>query len=322
MGGRQDGMSVPYDLSIVIPARHEEFLNRTVQDILQNRRSCTQVIVGLDGEWPIEPIEAHPDAVVLHYPESIGQRAITNKCVALSQAKYVMKTDAHVAFDEGFDAKLLADMQPDWAMVPLMRNLHAFDWVCPQGHRRYQGRSGPCGTCGEPTTKELVWRGKENPQSAAYCFDSEPHFQYFREYSRRPEGRGDLTESMSLQGSCFLVERDLYWRLNLCDEAFGSWGSQGIEVACKVWLSGGKVMVNRKTWYAHLFRTQGGDFGFPYPNPDASKSHAQQFAKDLFFNNKWDKAVHPLSWLVEKFWPIPGWTDKILEELKRSEGIK
>jgi len=57
-----------------------------------------------------------------------------------------------------------------------------------------------------------------------------------------------------------MLTREKYWELNICDESLGSWGSQGIEVACKTWLSGGKCLVNHSTWYAHMFRTQGGDF--------------------------------------------------------------
>ena len=32
----------------------------------------------------------------------------------------------------------------------------------------------------------------------------------------------------------------------------GNWGNQGIEVALKTWLSGGGVLVNHNTWYAHV----------------------------------------------------------------------
>jgi hypothetical protein len=64
------------------------------------------------------------------------------------------------------------------------------------------------------------------------------------------------------------------------------------------------VLVNKKTWYAHMFRTQGGDFGFPYPNPGIEQARA--YSRDLWLNNKWDKAVHPLSWLIDKFNP-PDW---------------
>jgi len=154
---------------------------------------------------------------------------------------------------------------------------------------------------------DVVWVAKTNPQSKSYCFDKEPHFRYFRAFSKRPEGRGALTETMSLQGSCFMMTREKYHELDACDESFGSWGSQGIEVACKTWLSGGQVICNQKTWYAHLFRTQGGDFGFPYCMSVRQTDHAKARARELFFEGKWPGIVRPLSWLVKKFAPVPGW---------------
>lgn len=311
-----------YDLSIVIPARNEEFLSQTVDSIIKHAEAKTEIIVVLDGQWPVVPLVTHPMLKIVFLPESIGQRAATNLAVRVAQGKYIMKVDAHCDFDQGFDRKLIADIQDDWVMVPVMRNLHVFDWVCSDGHRRYQGKSGPCVQCGKPTTKDIVWIPKKNPQSRSYCFDAEPHFQYFNDYIKRPEykemEKAGLTETMSLQGSCFMVTRRKYRELNLCDEKFGSWGSQGIEVACKMWLSGGRVVVNHKTWYGHLFRTQGGDFGFPYEQKGSQVDHAKKYAKDLFFNNKWDKQVKPLSWLVEKFWPVSGWKDEDLAKLKQA----
>ena len=302
-------------LSILIPARNEEFLEQTVIDILANKRGKTEIIVGLDGQWPHQGLAQHPDLIVYYSPKSIGQRAMTNQLARLSKSKYVMKVDAHCSFDKGFDTKMMSVMQDDWTMVPTMRNLHAFDWVCPNAHRRYQGPSGPCTECGEPTQKEMVWKPRDGTRNYSYCFDAEPHFQYFKEYSKREEGRGDITESMSLQGSCFMCTRDKYWQLDLCDEDFGSWGSQGIEVACKTWLSGGQVKVNHNTWYAHMFRTQGLDFSFPYQMDFKQQEFAKHYAKDLFFNNKWPQQIHPLSWLIEKFWPVPGWTQSDLDSL-------
>lgn len=291
-------------------------MSRTVQDILANITADTEVIVGLDGVWADPPVEQNERVTVVYYPESIGQRAMTNQLCRLSKAKYVMKVDAHCAFDKGFDRKML-DMisgHDDWVVVPVMRNLHVFDWVCENGHRRYQGPSGACTECGKPTTRDILWKAKTNPQSVSYCFDSEPHFQYFNEYKDRPEYKeqvkSGVTETMSLQGSCFMLNRHRYWKLNICDEAFGSWGSQGIEVAVKSWLSGGKVMVNHNTWYAHLFRTQGGDFSFPYPISGKQVSHAKKTAKELFINGNWKGAKYPLSWLLDKFWPVPGWKEE------------
>lgn len=306
------------NLSIIIPARNEMFLAKTVENILQNIEGDTEVIAVMDGDWANPGIPDDPRVTVLHYSQSIGQRAATNRGVALSKAKYIMKADAHCAFDKGFDVKMIAEMHDDWTMVPTMKNLHAFDWMCPDGHRRYQGPSGLCSICGKKTKRDVMWEAKPSPNSTSYCFDSTPHFQYFREYSKRPEAQGEITETMSLQGSCFMLTRNKYWELDVCDEAFGSWGSQGIEVAVKTWLSGGRVMVNKKTWYAHMFRTQGGDFGFPYPIRGSDQEKAKSFARDLFFNNKWPLQKRPLSWLIEKFWPVPGWTEEDLDKLKNN----
>lgn len=293
------------DLTILIPARNEMFLPHTVEDIFRNIEGDTQVIVVLDGKWPFKGIPDDPRLQLIYHSEPIGQRAATNEAARLSESKYLMKLDAHCAFAKGFDVVMMKDMQDDWTMVPAMRNLHVFDWLCKNGHRRYQGRSGPCKKCGEPTERDMVWYAKPNPTSTAYRFDKNMKFAYWAGYKKKQ--KGDLVESMSLQGSCFMVTREKYFELELCDEAHGSWGQQGTEVACKTWLSGGRVIVNKKTWYAHLFRTQGGDFGFPYPNPGIKK--AREYSQDLWLNDKWDKAVHPLSWLLDRFAPVPDWHD-------------
>lgn len=290
------------DLSILIPAKNEEFLGITIQNLLENIEADTEIIAVLDGyEVPIPEIPVDPRVTVVKLNESVGQRAATNLACRLAKGKYVAKTDAHCAFDKGFDRILLADMQEDWTVVPVMRNLHAFDWVCGDGHRRYQGPSGPCTECAKPTTKDVRWIGKESPQSTAYTFDKTLHFQYHNEQKRKQEG--DLVETMSLQGSFFMLTREKYWELNISDESFGSWGQQGVEVACKTWLSGGRVICNRKTWYAHMFRTQGGDFSFPYELKGAQVDHARQTSRDMFQRGAWPLAKRSIWWLIDKFKP-------------------
>lgn len=310
------------DLSVLIPARNEMFLCNTIQDILEHSEADTEIIAVLDGAWADPPIPDHERVTLIYHSQSIGQRAATNEAAKMARGKYVMKLDAHCSMGPGFDRILLADMQDDWTVVPTMRNLWAFSWVCKNGHSRYQGPSGVCTDCGEPTTREICWIAKHNPQSNCYTFDPEPHFQYFREFNQRPEGKGDITPTMSLQGSCFMMTKERYFDLNVCDESWGSWGSQGIEVAVKSWLSGGQVMVNHKTYYAHLFRTQGGDFSFPYPISNRKIEFAKQQARDMVYAGKFDKAIHPISWLIEKFWPIPCWKNEDLARIKDVESIR
>jgi len=303
------------------------FISRTIEDLTQNTSDQTEIIAVLDGEWANPPIIDHPRVTLVYLPEAIGQRAATNLGVRLSKAKYVMKVDAHCSFDKGFDRIMIENMQDNWTMVPTMKNLWAFDWKCYKcGWKKYQGPTPEkCEQCGCTThmRRKILWIGKERPQSNSYCFDSEPHFQYFNEYTKTDKYKKDLaetglTETMSLQGSCFMCTRDKYWELKLCDENFGSWGNQGIEVAVKTWLSGGKVMVNHKTWYAHMFRTQGGDFGFPYQQSGNEVSRCKAKVRDMFWKNKYDKQIHPLSWLIEKFMPVKGWTEEDLDKLPKN----
>lgn len=242
-----------------------------------------------------------------------------------------MKLDAHCSFDKGFDRKMIegfAKTGDKVVTVPIMRNLWGFDWKCYHcGWKKYQGPTPlKCEQCGKTNKirRKMMWVGKERPQSWSYCFDAEPHFQYFQEYTKRPEVKKQrdetgFTETMSLQGSCFMATRELYWELNLCGEDFGSWGNQGLEVACRAWLSGHRVLVNHSTWYAHMFRTQGGDFSFPYPQGGRSVQATKKKTWQFFLNGTWDKQIHPVSWLVEKFWPVKGWTEEDLKRLKKQE---
>lgn len=312
-----------YDLSILIPARNEQFLSKTVENLLENIEGNTEILVGLDGEWSDPPLPDNERLTVVYYDSPIGQRAMTNQLCKLSKAKYVMKIDAHCAVDKGFDIKLMADMEDDITMIPALYNLHAFDWKCKKcGNRWYQGPTPErCQLPGEKQgtnekcdSKEfervMVWEPRKSRRSEFYRFDTALHFQYHGDRKKHPGASGDLVETMSAQGSCFMLTREKYWELNICDENHGSWGQQGTEVACKTWLSGGRLLTNKKTWYAHMFRTQGGDFGFPYPLSGSEQNKARNYSKDMWFNNSFDKQIHPLSWLIEKFKPLPDWHEE------------
>lgn len=309
------------ELSILIPARSEMFLKNTIEDIIKNSEAETEIIAVLDGAWAEPAIPQHPKVNIIYVPEAIGQRASTNLACRLSKAKYVMKVDAHCSFDKGFDRKMIEGFKKtgdDVTMVPVMRNLWAFDWKCYHcGWKKYQGPTPEkCGQCGKSDRlkRKMVWIGKERPQSISYCFDSEPHFQYFGEYTHRPEYNKDkettgFTKTMSLQGSCFMCTRKNYWKWELCDESLGNWGNQGIELALATWFNGGKVLVNHNTWYAHMFRTQGGDFGFPWPAGGRDTQKTKDNVKNKYWNNP------KLKELLKEFWPVKGWTEEQLNQL-------
>lgn len=314
------------------------WLSRTVQDILENSEADTEVVVLLDGKEADPPLPADTRVSSIYVNKSVGQRGGANLAADLSRGKYIMKVDAHCSFDKGFDRKMLEmfdEVGDDVTAVPIMRNLHVFDWACYHNYCGWSSYQGPtptvCPKCGksDKLRRRMQWVGKKRPQSVSYSFDSEPHFQYFNDYTKRDEYKTmrdekGYTESMSLQGSCFMLSRKRYFELNICDENLGNWGNQGVEVACKTWLSGGRVLVNHNTWYAHLFRTQGGDFGFPYPLGGKESQKTKENVKNVFWKTGFRGQKYPISWLIERFWPITDkgkdmWTKEDLDILKQTE---
>lgn len=283
---------------------------------MENIEADTEIIAICDGNWPDPPVLDHPRVVVVHHTESIGQRAATNEGARISQAKYIMKVDAHCAFGKGFDRILIEDCQYDWTMIPSMWNLHAFDWKCMFcGKSTYQGKKPDvCRFCNSSDLKmEFIWKPREETYSWSWRFDSNLQYKQWMRFAKRPEGQGELTETMSCVGACFFMHRKRFKRLGGMDEGHGSWGQFGTELACKTWLSGGRMIATKKTWFAHMFRTGnfkgafGGGSSFPYHISGDAQEKARIYSRDLWFNNKWKYQVRPLKWIIDHFAPVPGW---------------
>lgn len=299
-------------LSVIIAARNEEFFAKTVENVIENTIGDTDVIAVADGYVPDPPVMDHPRVKLIHLDSAVGQRAAVNIGVNASTAKYIMKLDAHCAVDYGFDVKLMSDCEYNWTVVPRMYNLYAYDWKCfGCGKKQYQGKKFSC--CG-PVKKKMVWKPKK-VYSDFMRFDSNMQFGYWNDYKKRPEAQYDICEQLCAIGACWFMDRERYLELDILDEAHGGWGQVGVEVACKSWLSGGKQVVNKNTWFAHMFRT--GNFSgtghnggtFPYPLSGSDVNKARKYSRNLWLNNKWDKAKYKLEWLVDRFKPVPGWDE-------------
>jgi glycosyltransferase involved in cell wall biosynthesis len=319
------------ELSVLIPARNEQFLKNTIEDVLSHIEADTEIICVCDGGWPLESIPDHPRLTLVYHAQARGQRAAVNLAAKLSNAKYIMKLDAHCSVAKGFDAQLIKDYQDGQTVVPRMFTLHVFDWVCSTcGKRIYQGGyPGACikrddfgneievnGCQGKEFKQEMVWKRRRNKRTDFAYFDRTLHYRpNWREYELRPTAAGEIDDVMCFVGACFFMPRERYWQLDGLDEKHGSWGQMGVELSCKTWLSGGQLVVNKKTWFAHLFRTRPNeDFGFPYNNPAGDQEKAREYSRWLWNLEqpdqlpKWDKAIYPLQWVVDKFAPVPEWS--------------
>ena len=197
----------------------------------------------------------------------MGHRVITNELAKRANGKYLMKVDAHCSFSQGFDKEMLDLMEEDITMTPILCKLDAEEWqVIPK------------------------------PRCVCYCFNQDLIFDYWEEYEKRDSNT--LTETLALQGSCFMVSKKKFFELNLCGEDFGKWGQQGVEVALKTWLSGGRVLTNRNAYYGHMFRSLD---EFPYKRNMKEVKQTQDYCKKYFIKQKGFKE------LIEKFKPIRHW---------------
>lgn len=98
------------DLSIIIPAKDEPYLSKTILDIEKHAETDYEILVGDDDK------------------EKLGQRGLMNRLAQQATGKYLMKCDAHCSFQQGFDVTLLKDMDNNTVMSPMLAQLDPEEW--------------------------------------------------------------------------------------------------------------------------------------------------------------------------------------------------
>lgn len=276
-------------LSVIIPSRNEIFLDKTIKDILLKAEGEIEVIPILDGYTPETFVE---DSRVryIHFPERQGMRAGINAGVALSKGKYLMKSDAHCMYEQGFDLKLKADCDEDWISVPLRHRLDAEKWdLQPQPAWK---RPFCYGYMDSP------FRPEQSMQNANWLAKD------------RDESLSDklIDDNMIFQGSCWFMHKSHFRRIGDFElEHYWGWEQEPQELVCKTWLSGGRVIVNKKVWYAHLHK--GPTYGRMYYMDRSAVDSGHRYSAKYWLNNEWPGQIHKFEWLIDKFWPIPTWPD-------------
>ncbi len=305
-------------VSILIPARGEtpENLSRTIDSIYDNATGDFEVIVGFDGTPRQYFMEPDNNLKVIEFPSTVGIKTNINAMAAMATGKYLYKTDAHCRFSKGFDEILANDMQDDWIMMPRfkiidenwniqMRNgeeeFYDYFYMCcpftdPKGFRFKAGGHWP-----ERTKERLDFSYLQTEEG--YGFE---------------DGGGvlgvvheGLDETPQIHGSGWMISKDRYFELggfpNI--DPYGH-AQEPIWLALKNWLAGGKVMVNKKCWYAHLHQ-QGNKRG--YHMDKAQENRSYDIAARYWVGDKWDdtwpKKVMTFEQFVDKFMPMPTWPD-------------
>lgn len=279
-------------VSVVVPSRKEQFLSQTIQDLLDKARGEIEIIVLLEGYWPPgDEINNDPRVRYLHFTTPRGMRGAINAGAAVARGKYLMKCDAHCMFDEGYDVKLAADLEPNWIAVPRRYSLDAEQWE-PKSKKAidYMYLCAPTdpNDYGGPSLHGRTWRDKQNDASLKEVL---------------------IDDLMSAQGSCWFMHRDYFNWLEILDDVnYGHFCFEFQEIGLKCWLSGGRVIRNKKTWYAHLHK--GRKYGRGWPLGKSTLRKGAAYSNRWMAGKLWHKQTRDIRAFVHDFEPVPTWDDK------------
>src|SRR3989304_9736446 len=117
-----------YDLSILIPARNEIFLQQTISDLLTKAEGSIEVIAIFDGYWPIPQLTEDIRLKIIHRGRPQGMRAAINAGASIAKGRYLMKCDAHCMFEQGYDKILVNECDKNWVVVPRRYSLDPEKW--------------------------------------------------------------------------------------------------------------------------------------------------------------------------------------------------
>jgi glycosyltransferase involved in cell wall biosynthesis len=300
-------------LSIIIPARNEPYLRQTVEDIFFKAAGDVEVLVMMDGWEPESPLEYHSNLLVFHREEPVGMDNAINELASQAQGDYLMKLDAHCCFDEEFDVKLLHEIEDDWLVTPSRYRLdtesfnrfdepveylyvtypyskddifgtgfHGKKWIGTDGIGRNMGRS-------EYYWMERYWKNEK------------------------------MVDIQTIQGSLWLMSRKHFYDIGCKDEVHTYFYQEPQEFTFKTWLRGGRVVMNKNTWYAHWHKPKTGGYG----RTKRMKADTERFSTWVWMNDKWPKARRTISWFVDsKFHPMPGWPANWKNEIRDDSNFR
>lgn len=280
-------------LSVIIPSCNEIFLQKTIQDILDKSTGDIEVLPILDGYTPpSEEIIYDSRVRYIYVPNQKGMRNSINTGVAASKGEYILKCDAHMLFGEAFDEILQGDMEDNWVVIPPRYSLDAENWCIEQNRKPRRDYHYLC----------FPRVGKDHD-------DGLHGVEWWERCRERSDPKYTIDETMSMQGSCWFMKKTWFTDFlgGMDEERYGTFSQEPQELGLKTWLGGGKLMVNKKTYAAHLHK--GKKYGRMYHIGQSDIIKGHNFSAWYWMTNQWEDRMHDMRWFIERFWPVPTWEE-------------
>ena len=299
-------------VSVIIPSYNCKYVSRTVDNIFLNATGEIEVIVLLDNYVPNPPIKERENLTIIRKEVRTGMRNSINMGAAIASGKYLMKTDDHCSFSKGFDEALQIDIQNNWLVVPSRYFLDPEKWERRREAVEYEFMAYPYVYLDRHRygiglyAKKWLGENGINPENMG------PKEFYYKENERKDIKIDDI---MIFHGSCWFTSAEHFKNIEgLSETLFDTLYQEPQELSFKTWLIGGRVVINKHAWHAHMHKMND---SIPVDDPQSRGYHldlnamrrTERFGTVYWMNNCWKPAIYPMEWLIEKFWPIPGWPD-------------
>jgi glycosyltransferase involved in cell wall biosynthesis len=263
-------------LSIVIPSYKDPFLWKTINDLLEKTEGQIEIIAVFDGYWPeAGAIKQDPRVRYVHLGKNRGMRGAINAGVSVARGEFIMRADEHCMFAKGFDKAITDVCQLNWIMTAVRYFLDPVKWermdIPPFIYEKLKIRGGEDGS--DEKFEGQRWPGRDERNKDIM-----------------------VDETMAMQGSFWIMPRKWWNEVigELQTEGYGPHFQDSHEMVFKTWKAGGKLMVNKNTWFAHKHK----DFSRTHQegtkeNPgvaDQSYAYCLKLWKDYYLNEicpKW-----------------------------------
>lgn len=299
-------------VSVIVPCLLCAYTAKTIDDIFVKATGDIEVIAVFDGWWPDPLPKDNPNLVIIHRGQQIGMRKGVNAAARVAKGKYLLKVDDHCMFGEGFDEILQKDCEEDWMVVPSRYSFEPDEWKIGRiGPSEYLYMTFPyyednlygMGLHGKK------WTGAEEGEGLG----NKSFYKYENLYKNKK-----IDDIVATQGSCWFCHKDTFWKFGGLDEKHSYLIHQEPqEMAFKFWMSGGAMKINKNTWYAHWHKNQSSRIWRIYKRQ--AEIETERYGTWYWMNDKWPMATRKMEWLVEKFWPMPGWPVNWKEEKEKYE---
>lgn len=275
-------------LSIIIPARNEPHLNRTIEDLKKKSDGDIEIIAVLDGH----DADRIDGVKYIYHREPIGMKYAINSGAEIATGKYIMKLDAHCIVGPEFDLQLKKDHQPNWIQIPRRCKLLSDIWKADlNNYIDYE---------------YWIWPPKY-PRASLHGF---------RWKERQKENAHiPIDDTLTFQGSFWFMTRDWWDKCDFMnDEGYNELHAQeAAYLGNTTWLKGGRVVTNKNTWYAHWHKKR--QDGRGYHINERLRRKCYQYSYNHWVHENKDFFVN----LIEKFWPLPNWPENWKEKLYGEE---